>query len=169
MRLLLLFSVSLLLLTGALGLKTTKDCEKLERISEAIQCYHTAAISAAYLGDIGLAMSICDDIWFKFGEPLDKDNDVRKKADLIKNTCFYDIAKIARDPEICENIGENQDFGTKLFGGEVTQRSCIDETERLTKITPESYYRDNPDNLCAMLFILPPLVLGVLRIRGDRP
>ncbi len=170
MRWILLLSVFLLLLTGALGLKTTKDCDLEERISQRVQCYHTAAITAAYLGDKGLATSICDDIWLRFGKPLPEKDDHRKKARLVSNNCFYDVAKIARDSTICDSIEEEDgSVGTKLFGEEVTKKACVNETQRLEQIAPENYYQDNEENLCAMVYILPFLVFSVLGIRGGRP
>lgn len=169
MKWILLFSVFLLLLTGALGLKTTKDCDREERISQRVQCYHTAAITAAYLGDSGLATSICDDIWLRFGKPLPEKDDHRKKARLVSNSCFYDVAKIARDSTICDSIEEEEGVGTKLFGEKVSLNTCINETQRLAQIAPENYYRDNEENLCAMVFIIPFLVFSVLGIRGGRP
>ena len=174
MKWILLLSVSLLLLTGALGLKTVKECDNVRdypQISHRVQCYHTAAITAAYLGERNLAQSICSDIWLKFGYPLSEDEDLRKKARLVSNSCYYDIAKIARDPAICDFIRKDERaISTKLFGSEVSKQACKDETERLAKIAPWNYYKsENKDNICAVFFILPFLVFSVLCIKGGRP
>ena len=174
-RKLLFFSVLLVLLTGALGLKAKADCDddvKYPGISAKIQCYHAAAITAAYLGDIGYAETICEDIWLQFGENLQNDRykDIRKKADLVSNTCYYDIAKIARNSTICDNVRDRQSYSTKLFGGGVSQESCINETERLEKIAPWNYYKsEDPDNICAFMYVLPLLVFSVLMLREGRP
>jgi hypothetical protein len=159
-------------LIGALGLRSSsEECERDPEItseSKLIQCYHIAALTQAYLCAPGPrcepAIDTCDSIWIRFGSPEDPDtgNDIRKKAELVSNTCFYDIAKITRNNETCGYITQRDDFGTQLFGDIVTRDMCYDETTRLANIAPENYYANNPNNICAIVFILPFFVLGGL-------
>jgi hypothetical protein len=167
----LLLAALLIFLSGCaqeshLGLKSVDECESnISTGSNAlkIQCYHTAAISSAYLGNPGTAKGTCGDIWVKFGSSVDPDgSDIRSRAELASNTCYYDVAKISRDPGTCSWITAHDDFNTKLFGDKITKDMCIDEVGRLAQLSPENYYRSNPNNICAIVFLLPLMVIGAL-------
>jgi hypothetical protein len=169
------------LFSGALGLKTISQCDSdvtLTRDAEMMQCYYTAAVSTAYLcgslpsghyGSCGDAVTICNDIWLRWGEPNAVNGpkkDVRRKAELLSNNCFYDVAKINRNSETCGYIVQHDNMGTQLFGDRATQEICIQETTSLAKIAPENYYANNQDNICSIVFVLPFIVLGAIRFPG---
>ncbi|MCI0560068.1 MAG: hypothetical protein MN733_16385, partial [Nitrososphaera sp.] len=110
MRGLILLLIAVFFIAGCsqqshLGLKSVSECESdipLGYDSMKIQCYHAAGITAAYLGNADEARNICDRIWVRFGTSVDIDgSDIRKKAEMVSNACFYDVAKIVRDPGIC--------------------------------------------------------------------
>lgn len=158
------------LLIGALGLRTVDECNndpKITRDSQRMHCYHTSAITAAYLGDTALAKSICWDIWYVYGQTnLGADTDIVEKAELVSNSCYYNIALILRDPVVCENIYNKREAydptGTadsELFGEEVNYDMCVNETKRLQKITAATYHAPGNDSLCTVVAIIPFLVL----------
>lgn len=174
MRRLILLFIALFFIAGCsqqshLGLKSVEECESNISIgynSMKIQCYHAAGITAAYLGNAEDARNTCDQIWTRFGSSVDIDgSDVRKKAEMVSNSCFYDVAKIVRDPGICAWITQHDDFGTNLFGDRVTRETCIDEVGRLAQLAPQNYYTSNPNNICAIIFILPLILIGAIRNR----
>lgn len=166
MRLLILAALSFFLM-GALGLRAVEDCNSdpaLTSDSMRMQCYHAAGLTAAYLGDSERARGICEDIWNRFGSSINPDgSDLRKRAEVASNACFLDVAKIARDPGICAWIRQRDDFSTRLFGDRVTYDTCIDEAGRLAQLAPENYYSSNPNNLCAIIYVLPLLFIGALK------
>lgn len=167
MRLLFLLAISSFFLIGALGLRSVEDCNSdpaLTSDAMRMQCYHAAGLTAAYLGDTERARQICEDIWIRFGDSLSPDgSDLRKRAEMASNGCFFDVAKIARDPGICAWIRQRDDFNTRLFGDRVTYDTCLDEAGRLAQLAPENYYSSNPNNLCAIVFVLPLIVVGAIR------
>ncbi|MBD3210438.1 hypothetical protein GF318_03585 [Candidatus Micrarchaeota archaeon] len=172
MRLLLAIAcLSILLLSGALGLVTPQQCDlnpELDRDSERMNCYHNAAITYAYLNNRDRASETCLNIWLIFGAGAPNSNsDIVTKAEMTANNCFYDIALILKDPPVCANIQQRRDnaVNTRLFGEAVSQERCDRETRRLARIDPERYHQPGEDNLCNALFILPLLVLAVF-IRG---
>ena len=166
MRLLLIMALSIFL-SGALGLRSIEDCNSdpaLTSDSMKMQCYHAAGLTAAYLGDSERAKQTCEDIWIRFGDSINPDgSDLRKRAEMASNACFFDVAKIARDPGICAWIRARDDFNTRLFGDRVTYDACLDEAGRLSQLAPENYYTSNPNNLCAIVFILPLIVVGAIK------
>lgn len=175
MKLLFLLSCSFLLLTGALGLTTTEDCGaarpdgSIPGRPEQIECYHLAALTAAYVQNLGLAQSICGQIWTNFGTPTypDESDDVNRKAELETNNCYLDVARITGDSATCTLIDKRMgDPGTKLFGEEATREMCIQQAISVARIQPRYYYTD-PDNnnLCSLIFILPIFVLLTLSVR----
>ncbi|MBU0532307.1 hypothetical protein KKB44_02315 [Candidatus Micrarchaeota archaeon] len=153
-----------------LGFKSITECNNdltITRDAELMQCYHTAAISYAYLGSTSTARSTCLDIWERFGlGAADPDSDIVVKAGTTSNTCFYDIAMIARDPTICGYISSNRGSSAAtsgLLGEAVTKDRCYREAERLAQIAPEHYYQTGQDNLCAIIFVLPLLLIGAFK------
>ncbi|MBU0591074.1 hypothetical protein KKF81_03835 [Candidatus Micrarchaeota archaeon] len=177
------FAVSLFLLIGALGLKTPDECESTithYRTSEMMSCLHTAAISIAYLGDADGAIDTCRNIWVDYGSSLPAGDDTRRKAELVTNSCFYEVAKVARDPELCEWISNYDDVSDSgINGPAATGALCKHEVCRLTCINTENYYRSGgstggssacpsntcestSENLCALIFLLPFLVCGII-------
>ena len=165
MRQLFLLLILLLLLSGALGLRTVAECESDPAVTSRgdpgkMQCYHTAAITAAFIGDGSTARSICEQVWTHFGSPKDLNNDQRRRAELVSNSCYFDVARTTRDPLVCGYITQRDDLGTQLFGEAVTKDVCYDEVTNLAQLAPENYYRSNPNNICAIIFILPTLLAG---------
>jgi hypothetical protein len=167
-----LLLLAFLLLSGALGLKTESGCDtdpNLQRASERMNCYESAALTAAYVCAPGplcsAAVNICTDIWVRFGASIDPDtgSDQRKKAELVSNDCYFEVAKITRNSETCGYIAQRDNFGTQLFGDAVTRDACYDEAERLANLAPERYYQSGRDNICSLVgLILPLIVLGAL-------
>lgn len=167
-----------------LGLRTVDSCDNdvtLVRDAQKMQCYYAAAISMAYTCGIRVSQSsldlscpqgsqtttqsrepcteaadICDKIYLTW---QDGGDDIKRKAELLTDHCFYDVAKITRNSATCNYILEGDDIGSQLTGGRATREMCIDEVERLAKITPEAYYCNN-DNICMVVFVLP-LLLGL--------
>jgi hypothetical protein len=169
-------SIMLFLLTGALGLRTIADCDNDDQIdsdSKLMSCYYSAAMTSAYMGNPQEARNTCYLIWTKFGlsvaDPQGGD-DIRKKADLMKNNCYFEIAKIItpNDPiyanDTCNLIETQDNFGSDLVGDAVTIQACQDEVRRLALVSSDLYYQ-NPDNICAIVFVLPLILLGSLKIR----
>jgi hypothetical protein len=163
--------LSFIMLSGALGLRTQPECDsdpKITRNSEKMNCYYGAAITAAYLCRPGTecrsAKTICEDIWTKFGAPIDPDSgsDMRPKAELVSNQCYYEIAKITRYPSTCAYVLQRDNLGTQLFGEQVTRDMCEEEVTRLAALAPENYYQSNPNNICAIVFVLPLLFLAAV-------
>ncbi len=155
-----------LLTSGALGLRTVSDCESdpavLSRGDPAkIQCYHVAAITAAYVGDGSQASSICGQIYTNFGSG--RTDNQRDKAELTSNTCYFDVARITRQPSTCGYITQNEDIGSGLFGAQVTKDACFDEVTRISQLAPQNYFTSNPNNICAIVYILPFLAIGAIR------
>lgn len=182
-----LFLSAITIVSGALGLTTLYECEtKTDDAgnliyytdSLKIKCYHSSAMTSAYIGDIEQAKTICESIFLEFGsnDPNDP-NDLTKVAGTAVNACYYDVAKIARDPAICEKIERRYDFQSQLLGDKVTQDNCFNEVCRLAQLVPQNYYGNAPqpvlsnincpqtnttnENVCNMIFILPLLFLGV--------
>ncbi len=157
----------LLTATGALGLKTLQNCTDtyVTRFSDKIHCYHEAAITYAYVGAPGDAETACDKI-----TELDDggDKDLQARAEIERNACYYDIAKIiARnnpDEDVmryCDNI-EQSEYGTVLKGAKVTKETC---QETVTRIRTQKDYIGNPNNFCSIFFILPLLVFAAFMKR----
>ncbi len=162
--------LSAFLLSGALGLRTIQSCDSdptIIRTSDRMGCYHTAAITMAYAGQSSQARGICQTIWDNFGGniPPDSGNDQRRKAELVSNSCFFDVARITKDPTACGYITEHDNFGSNLFGSNVSADTCFDEVNRLVQISPQNYYQSGRDNICTVGFILPLLIVGALRFR----
>jgi hypothetical protein len=165
--------------SGALGLRTPQECEsdpQITRNSEKMQCYYASALTAAYLCAPGqmcnAATTLCEEIWTRFGASVDPDtgSDIRRKAELVSSTCYYEVAKITRNPETCQYVRQRDDLNTQLYGDSVTQDTCYDEAERLSQLAPERYYQLNQNNICAIVFVLPLFsLLGAISIRSRRP
>ncbi|MFH1785511.1 MAG: hypothetical protein ABH842_03700 [Candidatus Micrarchaeota archaeon] len=183
-----LFIYFLSVVNGALGLTTVYDCETKRdgaghlvyyTDSLKIKCYHSAAMTSAYIGDVGQAKVICESIWMDFGSAIAPDgSDLKKSAELESNACYYDVAKIVRDPVICQRITKKYDYNTELFGDVVNQDNCIQEVCNLAQIVPQNYYgaavptttsglcpaiANTSDNLCSVLFVLPLFFLAIWR------
>ena len=151
---LLLFSV---FLSGAIGLKHPQDCEAEPRISEKLQCIHSAAISAAYLGLEGQAVTLCNRL---YDEVRNRGDDLETRGDLMRSACFYDIAKITGNPAHCDGVRQ-EDYGSSLVGGEVTQNQCYQHVESIARQAPENFYANNPNSLCSLIFLLPLLIIAL--------
>ena len=95
----------------------------------------------------------------------------------MANNCYFDIAKIiARyDPALanqtCEDIyqrrstGNAQPVNTELLGGVVNVEVCKDDASRMYQTSPQNYWGKS-DNLCAIVYVLPLLLITCsLRIR----
>jgi hypothetical protein len=174
-----------LLLSGALGLRMPEECESdpsITRNSERMNCYYSSALTLAYLcgtynptssgtssstspGPVhcARAINICDDIWTIYGTAAGASNDQKRKAELVSNSCFFEVARITRDSYVCGYIG--QDRGTlshQLTGDQVTKETCMDETERLAGLAPDRYYSPGRNNICSLVFVLPLFVFCVL-------
>jgi hypothetical protein len=169
--------VAFFMLTGALGLRTPQECESdpaITRDSERMNCYYASALTAAYLCAPGnlceRAITLCEEIWVRFGAPINPDDargDQRKKAELVTNQCYYEIAKITRSPETCGYITKRDDYGSQLFGDVVTKEACYNVTGNMAQIAPENYNETNPNNICSVVFLFPALMLGL--ILSQRP
>jgi hypothetical protein len=108
--------LAFLIFSGALGLRTPQECEsdpQITRNSEKMNCYYASALTAAYLCAPGqmcnAATTLCEEIWVRFGAPIDPDtgSDIRKKAELVANTCYFEVAK-SRDLPVCDAEGRFQ-------------------------------------------------------------
>ena len=179
MKRLVAFSIILFLLTGGLGLRTIPDCDNDHQIdsdSKLMSCYYSAAMTSAYMGNAHEARDTCYLIWSRFGlsvvDPQGGD-DIRKKADLMKNNCYFEVAKILASTaphdvvdanDTCNLIATQDNFGSDLVGDAVTIQACQDEVSRLALVSSDTYYQ-NPDNICAIVFVLPLILLGSLKIR----
>lgn len=175
----LLFSILLLSLSGCistssspdansrgLGFKTTDQCDQLSRISQKISCYHTAAITLAYIGsgteDKGVgAEKVCKSIYTKFGEP-NKENDIGYRAITERNNCLFDVARISGNIATCSGIKNENQVASGLFGDKSSQDMCIDEAKKtaaLNQLQQNLNSDINKDSLCNLFFILLPLIL----------
>lgn len=158
----------LLLLFGCnskstLGFKSKSDCEDILNLGAKMKCLHVAAVTAAYANDVSSAESICSEIWTNIGQNRPSD-DFKTQAELETNNCYYDIAKITArttsDYRLCYGISKRtQSIQSTLFGEQVTQKMCIQELDSIRSVSPDNYYRNNPNNLCALIFIVPFILL----------
>ncbi len=157
----LLLMVASSLLAGALGLQTTQSCDaNATNVGQKMDCYQVAAVTMAYAGNPSQARSICASIWDNWGG---SNNDTAKKAEVVSNNCYFDVARITKDPTACGYITEHNSINSNLFGSLVTSDMCYDEVNRLMNITPENYYTSGRTSLCSIVFILPLLAVGALR------
>ena len=138
-------------------------------------------MTSAYLGDNDQAKLICESIWMDFGNSIAPDgSDLKKTAELESNACYYDVAKISRDPATCELIDKRYDYESELFGDVVNEENCIREVCNLARIVPQNYYgtsipvttsglcpaiTGSTDNLCSLIFVLPLFLFLVLRYK----
>jgi hypothetical protein len=178
---LIVISFLLIILFGAVGLKSRADCEKPDlRVAEKMTCYHLAAVSAAYQEDVAESIELCNMIYYPIqSDPQYDKSNVRVQAESEKNLCMYDIAKIVARLEdsqggglnaliICGNIDQD-DYSTSLSGAAVTEDMCNDEVKKIAKIRPSSYYGTDPvtgkknDNICSIVFILPILLFAAVK------
>lgn len=166
--------VAFFMLSGALGLRTPEECESdpaITRDSEKMNCYYASALTAAYLcgrnQECQRARDLCEEIWVRFGAPIDPDtgSDQRKKAELVANQCYYEVAKITAFPDTCGLITQRDNFNTQLFGDSVTRDSCYNVSGNLAALAPENYYSSNPNNICALIFVLPLFAAGAILSR----
>jgi len=157
------------------GFKDASDCQALSYDDEKLPCYHVAAVSSAYLSSIDPnrysqeAANTCEDIVSQIGANHQgaqngQGDDIAKRADSERNLCMFDVAKIVAretgDPNLALNICSNIKKGsyeTALTGSDATQDSCNNEVQKLAKITASNYYQT--DNICTVIFALPPLVI----------
>ncbi len=163
MKRLVVFSI-LLVLAGALscslGLTSPADCVGITRASESMECYHLAAVTVAHMQDKYLAQQTCEKIWTEWAAAAP---DIAQRAELESNNCFYDIAKILKDPDTCEFISNQPDaVATKLAGHTTTKYLCIQEAKSLAALHPENYFQTHPDSLCNALFVLPLVLVGAV-------
>jgi len=144
----------LIFLTGAFGLKNLEDCGEPMSDTEKMECYHLAAMSLAYTGVKSQAITACYAITYDVGA-RHSDDDLGKKAEVERNNCLYDIAKITRDPSICGGIDESS-LGWAIHGSAVTKDLCYDQVERLASINFDDYHENG---ICVIVAIIP-LLLG---------
>jgi len=150
-----------------LGFRTPSECDRLYDESQIMQCYHRAAISEAYIDckkgeECQSAAQICEEIWDTFqGDPRSTD-DLRRKAELTRNTCYHDLAKILAYPDYCDEIELQDDLDTGLFGAEVTQDMCRKEAEARARIAPEHLWEPNSGSICTIIFVLPALLVATV-------
>ncbi len=158
-------SLVLFLFVGTFGLEADPaKCRALPDPGERISCLHYVAITFAYLPEGGsIAESLCYDIYGSL-EPGYHDTDIGKKADAEKNLCFYDVAKITRNENICDSIADSYSYSFAIKGADVTKEMCINDVRKLKNLTAEEYY--SPDNrkntLCFMISVLPALLAAVI-------
>jgi len=166
---------------SAFGLRTQLGCDNdptITRASQLISCYRAAAITAAYAETSAgreTAVNLCGLIYSKYQstDPTVK-SDVSQEAELSSDDCYLAVAKIMRDPSICNYMSSQKTSSqstpdTGLFGTKVSQDICTQEATNLANLAPDKYYSDtNNTNLCEIVFILPVLVVGALRYRNVR-
>ncbi|MEM2908920.1 MAG: hypothetical protein QW590_00565 [Candidatus Bilamarchaeaceae archaeon] len=152
-----LYIVLLFLLFGCYGLPTSEECERLTNAQERMECYRNAAKTAAYLGDVVSVRHICLNVIDEIG----RNYGIEKQARVEKNLCLYECAKILaanENVDISESIDLCNEIetptGATLFGAPVTEPVCREQVERLGRVRPSEYYR-NDNNICAnIVFIL---------------
>jgi hypothetical protein len=163
----LLFSLLfiIILISGSLGLETQAACDQqyaqTGQLSDQIVCYHEAAMTYAYAGDSTTAQTLCQDIVTDFGTGYTPD--INQRAELEANDCYFDIAKILAQPDICNNIQEDAG-NTQLSGGLVTSQMCISESTNLQNLNTANYFQSpqGKGSLCNALFIMPLIVFGAI-------
>jgi len=172
-----LLALSLLFLSGSLGLRTKQECDTLLEFtssnSKRMQCYYEAAITQAYIcpptsyAICTRATDICEEIWTRFngGEDPQTGNDIRKKAELLSNRCYLEVARATRNPDTCMYIDKRDDYQTQLFGEQVTKDTCLQQAALLAQLEPDNYYQSNPNNICAIVFVLPLALFASLAFR----
>jgi len=162
-------------LSGALGLTTTSQCDAMPLISQRISCYHTAAITAAYLGvgstDQGNSgRQICNSIYQLFGTGTNSGNDIGYRAQTERDSCLFDVARISGNQDVCTDIADSRnDVSTTLFGDQSSKELCTDGAARTHAIIQMQNNWSSGitnDSLCNMVFILPLIAFGALRINN---
>ena len=162
-----------------------EECDSdpsITRDSQRMTCFYQAALTVAYLcgaydasragsAHCEQAVTICSNIWNRFGASSGATNDQKRKAELVTNTCYNDVAKITRDSYVCGYIGTSSSgafsgsVSHQLVGDQVTREACMDETTRLADLAPDRYYDTGKNNICSLVFVLPLFVFGVLSFR----
>ncbi len=161
----LVISLVFFLLVGTFGLEADPEkCRRMADPGEKMNCLHYVALTYAYLGgEVGgeNAQSLCYEIFGGLSPAL-MDSDVGKKADTEKNLCYYDVARILRDEDICDSIDESLSYSIAVSGSAVTKEMCINDVAKLKQLTPEEYYSEENrrNNICVVFLILPLLVLA---------
>jgi hypothetical protein len=150
-----------LLLSGALGLESMSDCATKAQTSQKLECYHLAAVTLAHVGNLQEAQSVCVQIVSDFDTDA-YSQDIRQRADLEANNCFFDVATILGNPATCYFIVDRNNFGSKLSGATTTQDMCIQESSKAAALNPQNYFQAHPDSLCHALVILPLVLLGAI-------
>ncbi len=169
----LVISLILFLLVGTFGLEADPNkCREMADPGERINCLHYVALTYAYLGgEVGdeNAQAICSEIFYDLSPEL-KITDIGKKADAEKNLCYYDIAKILRNENICHYIDDSLSYTMAIKGAAVTREMCINDVAKLKELDPDEYWSEEnrKNNLCIMIFILPVLLVAVI-IRKNCP
>jgi hypothetical protein len=151
----------------------------MERSAEKMNCYYGAAVTQAYLcgatargtqmeGDsyssasCTPALNLCEEV-YRYGSSLGSGSQT-KKAETMANTCYFEVAKITRDPYACTYIDQDKDTTTELAGNVATRDMCLQEAQALANLAPENYFTSNPNNICSVVFVLP-LLLGAILSR----
>ncbi|NYZ77617.1 hypothetical protein H0O02_04880 [Candidatus Micrarchaeota archaeon] len=163
----LLFAGTFGCLNSTFGLKTFEDCEAPGvSDTEKIECYHLAAMSAAYAGDKTQAVLGCYAAMYEI-DPMheEKKDDLWKRAQIEKNNCLYDVAKIAKDSAICDGIADS-DLGWAIQGAATTKDLCKSQVERLEQNNLENYQEHG---LCALVLIFPLLLVAIAVRTGIIP
>jgi len=154
--------VFLFLFFGCYGLQTTSDCTSMTNPEEKMDCYHQVAMLRAYIPDQTGAKAACENI-YNFVHSSYEGSSLERKAETLRNKCYFDIAKIlavkgAANPNgICDQITEKPASGL-LFGSSVTSAMCDEQVDRLKELNPEEYYDPDNDNICSsvvLAFIIP--------------
>ena len=170
-----LFAVLFFLMTFGctFGLTSAEDCRDRPSTTAKMDCYHLAALSEANTPFFEQeAMYTCYQITTVAAEAELRGVDLKKKAEVEKNNCLYDVAKaLARRGfktealSACDVIAE-EDVGWAVVGAPITKEMCDKQVATLSKINFEDYHEDG---ICAIVFIFPLLVITVLISQNKNP
>ncbi len=161
MRLVFLVLLISLLLQGALGLKSPEECESIMSISKAMGCYHTAAVSYAYLDKSASAQGTCLLIWNTYGEPGGYSDDYANRAELETNNCLFDVARITGNESSCYYITQRES-STGLLGTSTNVQMCVQQAENTRKLRPANFFETEEyrNSICAISYVLPLFALA---------
>lgn len=157
---------------SSFGLRTVTQCDNdptIVRVSQLMECYRAAAITLAFAKDKDGSVQTCTEIYTKFqaSGSSSSTNDIQSQASQMSNSCYFEVAKILRDPSICSKIQSLNPISTGLTGEAVSSQLCNDQVTNMAKLNVANYYSDpTHTNLCVLVFILPMIVMGALRFSG---
>jgi hypothetical protein len=144
-RVVFLILLSIIVLTGCMGLKKDiNDCNNVET-SAKVACYRQVALTLGANGNIDLARQACEKI-----DPTINLGSDPEYFNTEKNLCYYDVATVSNDAATCNLISGDVE-GSILTGSSATEKMCLEKINH-TNLVKQQY-------VCPISFIFPAILL----------